>query len=316
VSPSYVARRALLALLTLWGVTFVVFALVRVMPGDAVTALLQDYAYAKDVEEMRHTLGLDRPIPVQYAEWLGNVLLRGNLGESLRSKTPIASELTNRIPVTLELGLLGMAIGLLIAVPIGVLSAVRQHHWSDYAARALAIGMLAIPAFWLGTLAVTLPSVWFKWTPPLLYTRFTADPMKNLGIVIVPAAILGLGLSGTLLRLTRAQMLEVLRQDYVRTARAKGLRASAVVVRHALRNALIPIVTLIGLQVSILIGGSVVLEQIFVLPGMGRYLLEAIQYRDYPVIQALNLLFAAAIILSNLVVDLAYGWLDPRVRHA
>ncbi len=315
MSPSYAARRVLLALLTLWGVTFVVFALVRLMPGDAVTALLQDYAYAKDVEEMRHTLGLDRPIPVQYAEWLGNVL-RGNLGESLRSKTPIASELTNRIPVTVELGLLGMAIGLLIALPIGVLSAVRQHHWSYYAARALAIGMLAIPAFWLGTLAVTLPSVWFKWTPPLFYTRFTTDPLKNLGIVIIPAAILGLGLSGTLLRLTRAQMLDVLRQDYVRTARAKGLRAGAVVVRHALRNALIPIVTLIGLQVSILIGGSVVLEQIFVLPGMGRYLLEAIQYRDYPVIQALNLLFAAAIILSNLVVDLAYGWLDPRVRHA
>ncbi|HZQ98682.1 MAG TPA: ABC transporter permease [Chloroflexota bacterium] len=315
MSPSYAARRVLLALLTLWGVTFVVFALVRLMPGDAVTALLQDYAYAKDVEEMRHTLGLDRPIPVQYAEWLGNVL-RGNLGESLRSKTPIASELTNRIPVTVELGLLGMAIGLLIALPIGVLSAVRQHHWSDYAARALAIGMLAIPAFWLGTLAVTLPSVWFKWTPPLFYTRFTTDPLRNLGIVIIPAAILGLGLSGTLLRLTRAQMLDVLRQDYVRTARAKGLRAGAVVVRHALRNALIPIVTLIGLQVSILIGGSVVLEQIFVLPGMGRYLLEAIQYRDYPVIQALNLLFAAAIILSNLVVDLAYGWLDPRVRHA
>jgi len=315
VSPAYVARRVLLALLTLWGVTFVVFALVRLMPGDAVVALLQDYAYAKDVAEMRHTLGLDRPIPVQYADWLGGVL-HGDLGDSLRSKTPIAAELGNRIPVTLELGLLGMLVGLLIAVPVGVLSAVKQHHWGDYAARALAIGMLAIPGFWLGTLVVTLPSIWFKWTPPLIYTRFTSDPVRNLGIVIVPAVILGLGLSGTLLRLTRAQMLEVLRQDYVRTAQAKGLRAGAVVLRHALRNALIPIVTLIGLQVSILIGGSVVLEQIFVLPGMGRYLLEAIQYRDYPVIQALNLLFAAAIILSNLVVDLAYGWLDPRVRHA
>lgn len=315
MSPSYVARRVLLALLTLWGVTIVAFALVRALPGDAVAALLQDYAYAKDVEAMRHQLGLDRPVAVQYAEWLGAVL-QGDLGNSLRSKTPIGDELKNRIPVTLELGALGMLVGALIAIPIGVVSAVRQHSVSDYLSRGLAIGMLAIPGFWIATLVVTLPSIWFKWTPSLFYTRFTTDPMKNLGIVIIPAVILGIGLSGTLMRLTRAQMLEVLRQDYVRTARAKGLPGRLVVVRHALRNALIPIVTLLGLQISILIGGSVVLEQIFVLPGMGRYLLEAIQYRDYPVIQALNLLFAGAIILSNLVVDLAYGWLDPRVRNA
>ena len=315
MSPAYVARRVFLALLTLWGVTIVAFALVRALPGDAVAALLQDYAYASNVDEMRHTLGLDRPVTVQYVDWLGNVL-RGDLGSSLRSKTPIADELKNRVPVTLELGLLGMVIGALIAIPVGVVSAVRQHSLSDYFSRGLAIAMLAIPSFWIATLVVTLPSIWFKWTPSLFYTRFTADPMKNLGIVIIPAVILGIGLSGTLMRLTRAQMLDVLRQDYVRTARAKGLPSTLVVVRHALRNALIPIVTLLGLQISILIGGSVVLEQIFVLPGMGRYLLEAIQYRDYPVIQALNLLFAAAIIGSNLVVDLAYGWLDPRVRHA
>jgi peptide/nickel transport system permease protein len=315
MSPPYVARRILLALLTLWGVSVVVFALVRALPGDAVVALLQEYAYAKDVEEMRHQLGLDRPMPVQYIEWLGGVVT-GDLGNSLRSKTPIADELGKRVPVTLELGALGMLVGALIAIPLGVLSAVRQHQWSDYLARGLAIAMLAVPGFWIGTLVVTLPSIWFKWSPPLFYTRFTTDPMKNLSIVIIPAVILGIALSGTLMRLTRAQMLEVLRQDYVRTARAKGLRGRTVVVRHALRNAMIPIVTLLGLQVSILVGGSVVLEQIFVLPGMGRYLLEAIQYRDYPVIQALNLIFAAAIILSNLVVDLAYGWLDPRVRHA
>lgn len=315
MSPSYVVQRILLALLTLWGVSIVVFALVRALPGDAVVALLADYAYAKDVDEMRHQLGLDRSIPLQYVEWLGGVLT-GDLGKSLRSQTPIAAELGNRMWVTLELGLLGMGIGALIAIPIGVLSAVRQHQWSDYLSRGGAIAMLAIPSFWLGTLVVTLPSIWFKWSPPLLYTRFTSDPMRNVSIVLIPAVILGLGLSGTLMRLTRAQMLEVLRQDYVRTARAKGLTGRTVVIRHALRNALIPIVTLLGLQVSILVGGSVVLEQIFVLPGMGRYLLEAIQYRDYPVIQALNLIFAGAIILANLVVDLSYGWLDPRVRHA
>lgn len=314
MSTTYVVRRLLLALLTLWGASIVTFALVRMLPGDVVQALLQEYAYAKDVEEMREKLGLNRPIAVQYVEWLGGVL-RGDFGDSLRSRTPIGDELAKRIPVTFELGLLAMAVGLLIALPIGVLSAVYHRRWPDYGGRGLAIAMLAIPGFWLGTLVITLPSIWWRWTPPLLYTRFLDAPLTNLAHVIIPAAILGLALSGTMMRLTRAQMLDVLRQDYVRTARAKGLRTGVVVVKHALRNALIPIVTLLGLQVSILIGGSVVLESLFVLPGMGRYLLEGIQYRDYPVIQALNLLFATAIVSANLTVDLAYGWLDPRVRH-
>jgi peptide/nickel transport system permease protein len=219
------------------------------------------------------------------------------------------------MPVTAELGLLAMLIGLAIAIPIGVISAVRQDTWSDYVGRSVAIGLLAIPAFWLGTLVITLPSVWWGWTPPLRYTRLLDDPLKNLGHVMIPAFILGLGLSGTLMRLTRAQMLEVLRQDFVRTAAAKGLAERAVVMRHALKNAFIPVLTLLGLQVSILVGGTVVLESVFVLPGMGRYLLEAVQYRDYPVIQGLNLIFATVIILANLIVDLLYGWLDPRVRY-
>jgi peptide/nickel transport system permease protein len=284
------------------------------LPGDAVTMLLQDYAYAKDVEEMRARLGLDRPIYVQYVEWMGGVL-QGDLGTSLRNKTPVSEELLGRIPVTAELGLIAMVVGLLIAIPVGVISAIRQDTWSDYLGRSLAIGLLAIPAFWLGTLVITLPSIWWGWTPPLRYTRFLDDPMKNLGHVIIPAMILGLGLSGTLMRLTRAQMLEVLRQDFVRTATAKGLAEHAVVMRHTLKNAFIPVLTLLGLQVSILVGGTVVLESVFVLPGMGRYLLEAVQYRDYPVIQGLNLIFATVIILANLIVDLLYGWLDPRVRY-
>jgi len=208
-----------------------------------------------------------------------------------------------------------MVFGLVIAIPIGVIAAVRQDTWSDYLGRSTAIGFLAIPSFWLGTLVITLPSVWWGWTPPLRYTGFLADPMKNLGHVVVPAIILGLALSGSMMRLTRAQMLEVLRQDFVRTASAKGLSERAVVVGHALKNALIPVLTLLGLQVSLLVGGTVVLESVFVLPGMGRYLLEAVQYRDYPVIQGLNLIFATAIVLANLLVDLMYGWLDPRVRY-
>ena len=310
----YLARRLLLVIPTLIGVSMVVFLLVRLLPGDAVTMLLQDYAYAKDADEMRARLGLDRPIYVQYVEWIGGVA-HGDLGTSLRNKTPVAEELVGRMPVTAELGALGMLIGLLIAIPIGVLAAVRQDTWADYLGRSTAIGFLAIPSFWLGTLVVTLPSVWWGWTPPLRYTALLTDPGKNLAQVIVPAVILGLGLSGAMMRLTRAQMLEVLRQDFVRTATAKGLAERAVVFRHALKNAFIPILTLLGLQVSILVGGTVVLESVFVLPGMGRYLLEAVQYRDYPVIQGLNMIFATVIVLANLTVDLLYGWLDPRVRY-
>jgi peptide/nickel transport system permease protein len=311
----YLLRRLVLLVPTLVGVSIVVFALVRMLPGDAVTMLLQDYAYAKDADEMRAKLGLDRPVPVQYVEWAGGVL-RGDLGTSLRSKNPVGEELLKRIPVTAELGVLALIIGILISIPVGVISAVRQDKPIDYAARSLAIGLLAIPGFWLGTLVITLPSVWWRWTPPLRYTQLFDDPLKNFGQMVLPAAILGLGLSGGVMRLTRAQMLEVLRQDYILTAAAKGLAEWATVYRHALKNAFIPVLTLFGLQVSIIVSGTVVLESIFVLPGMGRYLLEAVQYRDYPVIQALNLLFATVIVLANLVVDIGYGWLDPRVRYS
>jgi peptide/nickel transport system permease protein len=300
---------------TFVGVTIVVFALVRLLPGDAASLQLQDAkATAADEAALRHQLGLDQPVVVQYVTWLGS-LLHGDLGHSFRSHQPITTELARRIPVTFELGVLSLIIAAVLATTVGVISAVRQDTWADYAARTAAIGLLAIPGFWLGTLVVTLPSIWWRWAPPLQYTTFTADPKKNLQIMIVPAVILGLGLSGGLMRLIRTQMLEVLRQDFIRTASAKGLTENMMIWRHALKNAFIPALTVLGLYVAFLVSGTVVLESIFALPGMGRYLLDAVQNRDYPAVQGLNLLFAGVIIVTNLVVDLMYGWLDPRVRY-
>jgi peptide/nickel transport system permease protein len=311
----YLIRRLLLLVPTLLGVSIVVFVLVRLLPGDAATLQLQDAkSSAADEAALRAQLGLDKPMYLQYVDWLGT-LLHGDLGHSFRSKQPIAQELAARIPVTLELGMVALVISAVVATSIGVISAVRQDTWMDYASRSAAIALLAIPAFWLATLVVTLPSVWWHWTPPLQYVKFTQDPIKNLTIVIVPALILGLGLSGGLMRLIRTQMLEVLRQDFIRTASAKGLGEQSVITRHALKNAFIPALTVLGLQVGLLVSGTVVLENIFVLPGMGRYLLEAVQSRDYPAIQALNLIFATVIVVTNLIVDLLYGWLDPRVRY-
>jgi peptide/nickel transport system permease protein len=312
----YIMRRLLLTIPALIGVSLIISGMIRLLPGDAVDLMLQDYSgYAKDAEDLREKLGLNRPFYVQYITWFGG-LFRGDLGSSLADQTPVTVELAKRLPVTFELGFLGLIIGLVIAIPLGVFSAVRQDTIPDYLSRSLAIAMLAIPGFWIGTLAITLPSIWFQWTPPLRYTRFTVDPGKNLSQMIIPAVILGIGLSGSMMRLTRAQMLEVLRQEYVRTARAKGLNEWSVVFRHALRNAVIPVVTLLGLQMGVLIGGAVVLERVFNLPGMGRYLLESLNSRDYPVVQAVVLIFAALIIFSNLFVDLLYAWLDPRIRYS
>jgi peptide/nickel transport system permease protein len=313
---TYILRRLALFVPTLIGVSVVVFVLVRLLPGDATTLLLQEAkSSAADEAALRHQLGLDQPIVVQYVNWVGT-LARGDLGKSFKSRNPVSEELSGRIPVTVELGLMALVIAICIAIPIGVISAARQDTWADYVSRSTAIGLLAIPGFWLGTLVITLPSVWWGWTPPLRYTRLFDDPTKNLAQVVIPALILGLGLSGGLMRLIRTQMLEVLRQDFVRTAAAKGLAEHSIVVRHALKNAFIPALTVLGLQVSLLISGTVVLESIFVLPGMGRYLLESVQARDYPAVQGLNLLFATVIIVSNLMVDLLYGWLDPRVRYS
>lgn len=310
----YVLKRLLLIIPTLLLVSMIVFSLTRMIPGDIVTLMLEEKAYAKDRTELQAKLGLDRPLHLQYVSWLGRVL-RGDLGESLWTSRPVLEEITRRLPVSLELGLMAIAVAICLALPIGVLSAIRQDTLKDYAARSAAILGLSIPSFWKATLVIVLPSIWFGWAPPLQFTTFTQDPWQHFSQFIAPAIILGIASGASIMRLTRALMLEVLRQDYIRTAWSKGMRESRVVLKHALKNAVIPVVTIIGLQIAQIAGGTVIMETIFGLPGMGRFLVDAINQRDYTVVQGVNLLLASIIVCVNLVVDVTYAYLDPRIRY-
>ncbi|MFQ5878558.1 MAG: ABC transporter permease [Dehalococcoidia bacterium] len=311
----YLIQRLLLSIPTVIGVSIVVFMMVRLLPGDVVDIIISDQSISPEVREtIRKQFRLNAALHVQYWEW-STGLLRGDLGTDLLTQRPIAPDLKSRGLVTLELNALALLMALVISIPVGILAAVRQDSAPDYLARSTAIGMLALPNFWLGVLVYTVPSLLWKWTPPLAYVRFEDDPATNLYILCIPAAIMGSGLAGGQLRLIRTQLLEVLRQDYIRTAWAKGLRERTVIVRHALKNALIPVVTLVGIQVPILIGGAVVIEYIFSIPGLGRWLVDSILQRNYTVVQAINLVVAVLVVFVNLVVDMTYSYLDPRIRY-
>jgi peptide/nickel transport system permease protein len=313
---AYTLRRLLALVPTLFFASVIVFVSVRLIPGSVIDLMLANnpLAVSKDRAVIEAALGLDKPMHMQYFNWVGGIF-RGDLGRSLWQDTPVMHEILARMPVTLELALLGILISLLIAIPVGVFSAIRQDTAGDYAARSFSILMLAIPSFWLGTLVMVFPSIWWGWAPELKYVPFTQDPLMNLKMLLLPATILGAGLSGLTTRLVRTTMLEVLRQDFIRTAWAKGLNEPLVVLRHALRNALIPVVTLVGIEVASVVGGAVILEQIFVLPGMGMLLLEAVGTRDYPVVTGIFLVVGLSVMLINLLVDLSYGLLDPKVRY-
>ena len=332
----YLIRRLLLTIPTLFIASIIVFLSVRFIPGDVVDVMMMRSQTGMSEETraaIRRDLGLDTPIHIQYGRWLGvfpqpgaasdegarnarfNGVLQGNVGTSLWTGVSVLEALKRRLPVTVELSLIGLVLGLLIAMPIGMYSALRQDTLGDYVARSIAMAFIAVPYFWIGILVVVFGSLWFRYMPPLQLIPFAEDPFGNLGQFIVPAIVLGMVLSGWTMRLTRTMMLEVLRQDYVRTAWAKGLRERSVVVRHALKNSLIPVVSLIGLQLPLLFGGTVVIEQIFLLPGVGRYTVEATISRDYPVISGVLLLFGATVVLANLLIDLSYGFLDPRIRY-
>jgi peptide/nickel transport system permease protein len=310
----YFLKRLLVAVPSLLIASVIVFSLVRFIPGDVVTLMMEENQYAQDLEEMRRKLGLDRPIYTQYLEWMGRAL-RGDLGQSLYTGRPVLGELATRLPVSLELGAIALLVAIVVGVPIGIISAVRQDTAHDYVARSTAILALSVPGFWLGTLVVVLPAVYFGWSPSIQYVRFETNPWGHVVQFFVPGILLGIASAATVMRLTRTQLLEVLRQDYVRTAWAKGLAERRVVLKHCLKNALIPVVTVLGIQVAQILSGTVIFESIFGLPGMGRFLFDAISERDYPVIQAINLAVVTTVVMVNLIVDMTYAWLDPRIRY-
>jgi peptide/nickel transport system permease protein len=310
----YVLKRLLLVVPTLLLISAMVFSLTRLVPGDVVVLMFEEKAYAKDLDALRAKLGLDRPLYVQYVAWLGRVV-QGDFGESLWTKRPVLEEITRRLPISFELGAMAIVVALCLSLPIGVLSAIRQDTIEDYTARSLAIIGLSVPAFWKATLVIVLPSIWFGWAPPLQFTPMAHNPWQHFSQFILPAIILGIGSGASIMRLTRALMLEVLRQDYIRTAWSKGLRERRVVLKHALKNAIIPVVTIVGIQIAQVASGTVIMETIFGLPGMGRFLVDAIYQRDYPVVQGVNLLIASIIVFVNLLVDVTYAYLDPRIRY-
>jgi peptide/nickel transport system permease protein len=310
----YVAKRLLVAIPSLLIASLIVFTLPRLIPGDAVQLMLAEKAYAKDIAELRAKLGLDRPMHVQYVDWLGHVV-RGDLGESLWTRRPVLEEIGQRLPVTLTLAGFALTFALTIALPVGVISATRQDSLADLLARSTAILGLSVPNFWLATLLIVMPAIWWGWRPVGDFIEFGTNPLGYLRQLLLPALILGIAASAALMRLTRGMLLEVLRQDYVRTARAKGLAGRAVVLKHGLRNAIIPVITLLGTQLPQIIGGTVVIETVFGLPGMSRFLFDAINQRDYPVIQGVNLVVVSTVVLVNLTVDTLYAVLDPRIRY-
>ena len=311
----YVLRRLALAVPTLFLVSVLVFALMRMMPGDVATRMVEGHAYAPTLAALRHDLGLDRPVHAQYLEWIGGIVLRGDFGRSYWTRQPILDEFVRRFPVTLELALLTILVSVAIGVVVGIMAAVRQDTAADYIGRVLSILALSIPYFGLAVVVVVLPSIYFKWTPVYTYVPFTVSPLENLTIMLVPALVFGVTRAGPIMRIMRSALLDVLRQEYIRTAWSKGLSERTIVLRHALKNALIPVISLVGLQLPLYIGGSVIIESIFRLPGVGLFFFEALGKLDYPVVQSVNLIIAAMVVALNLLIDLSYAFFDPRIRY-
>ena len=309
----FLLRRAGISAITLVLISMIVFAGVRMIPGDPARVLAGTDADAAGLEEIREKYGLTDPIPVQYLRWAA-LALRGDLGESIRTRQPVAWTVATKLPITIELAGLSLLVAVAIALPAGVIAAVRRNTRWDLLASGLSLCGVSIPNFWLGIMLILVVSVRLGWLPASGFVPFREDPLGNLQRMVMPALVLGTGLAAVLMRQTRNAMIEVLSADYIRTARSKGLAQTSVVVRHALRNGLIPVVTILGLQLGALMGGAVVTEQIFVVPGFGRLVVEAVFTRDYPLVQGVVLVTASAYVLVSLLVDVSYSVLDPRIR--
>lgn len=316
---AYIIRRRIAMAVTTLICSIIIFTVTRVMPGNLIDLILTegDYGQIDDAlrARMAAALGLDSSIPAQYIRWISNFLLHGDLGLSLRGGGPVLDEILVRLPHTIELGVLALLFALAIGLPVGIYSALHPETLRDHLGRTFSVLGLAIPGFWLGTMAVILPSIWWGWMPPIQPVPLFEEPWLNLQKFLIPALILGLAFSAIIMRMTRAMMLEVMGQDYIRTAWAKGLRERRVVMRHALRNALIPVVTLVGILVPIVFGGTVIIENIFNIPGLGDLLLTAVSGHDYTMMGGISLVITVVVITTNLLVDLSYGWLDPKVRY-
>jgi peptide/nickel transport system permease protein len=317
----YVARRLLLFVPSLLGASLLIFILLRVVPGDIAEILVYQTGsesgaiQQRQIQKIRAELGLDRPVLVQYVAWLGSAL-RGDFGHSYVQRRPVTEILLERFPRSMELAVLTLLVAVIWAIPLGVVSAVRQNTWLDYVVRVVAVSGLSLPIFFTGVLILWALVRFFRWLPPLEFVALTEDPVENLKQLVWPTLAQAYYISAPIMRLTRSQMLEVVRQDYVRTARAKGLAERVVVYRHALKNSLLPVVTFLGWWGGRLLGGIVIMEIIFAVPGMGTALVQAVSYRDYPTVQAIVFVMALVFLVLNLVVDLVYSWLDPRIRYA
>jgi len=312
----YLIQRFITAFLTLFGMSVVIFVLLRLVPGNIVDILFSSAGFVNPAakQEIAHELGLDQPIPIQYGRWLRDIA-RGDLGKSYRYDIPAWQVIKPRIPVTVELAFFALLVAVFLGVPVGVLSAVRQDTATDYLLRTLSLAGLSMPSFWLGMVIILFLVSWFGWIPSMTYVSPFEDFKAHVLQFLFPALAVGYRSSALIMRITRSSMLDVLREDYIRTAWAKGQREWIVVFGHALRNAMLPIVTVIGIEFAFMIGGLVVTETVFNLPGVARYLVDAILWRDYPVVQNLVMFIAIVVVVANLTVDLLYGWLDPRIRY-
>ena len=314
---SYLIRRVLLIIPTFIVVSMIIFLILRLIPGNVIDTIAAQYIYLSNLDKtaIEKALGLNVPLYIQYFRWMGQIFLHGNFGKSFVTNLPVTTDIKARWPVTFELGIMALILAQLIALPVGIYSAMRQDTVGDYITRTIAVLLIAVPDFWVATLVIVFPSIWWHYTPSIMLISFGKDPLGNLKMFIIPAIVLGMQLSGMTMRMMRTMMLEVLRQDYIRTAWAKGLTERVVVMRHALKNAFIPVITIIGWQIPLLVGGAVIIENIFQLPGIGQLMVSSVQQRDYPTISAIMIILTSAVLVLNLFIDMVYSFLDPRIHY-